>query len=321
MNDAAAPEKTWLNGLLFVLTILTTCFAGLGWSASYLYFDAGAPSGTDLVAGAGRALGDPRLFPLSALYAAVLMTILVGHELGHYLTCRRYGIRATLPFFLPGPPFLGTFGAFIRIKSPVRFKQQIFDIGANGPLVGFALSLPALAVGLAFSRVTTFVPGADTITFGEPLLFKFLTSLFFGKVPEGSALVLHPVGFAGWVGLLVTAINLVPLGQLDGGHVAYAILGRKAQVLSRIMVVFLVVMGIFFHLTWLIVAAFILVFEFRSKLRLRHPPVVDEDAPLGPKRTLLSVLIVLVFVLSFIPDPVKGVGLLDIIKSSLGAGR
>jgi membrane-associated protease RseP (regulator of RpoE activity) len=316
MSDAPAAEKTWLNGLLFVLTVLTTCFAGLGWSASYLSFEAGSAPGVDFVAAAGRIFADPRLFPLSALYAAVLMTILVGHELGHYLTCRRYGIRATLPYFLPGPPFLGTFGAFIRIKSPIYFRRQVFDVGANGPLVGFALALPALVAGMALSRVATLALPAGTITFGEPLLFRLLTGLFFGRVAEGSVLVLHPVGFAGWVGLLVTAINLVPIGQLDGGHVAYALFGRKARLLSLTMAGFLVVMGVFFHLTWLLVAALLIFFELRSKTRLNHPPVVDEGAPLGLKRRLLSALLLLIFVLSFIPDPVKGAGLIDILSGA-----
>jgi membrane-associated protease RseP (regulator of RpoE activity) len=319
MSDTAASEKTWLNGLLFVLTVLTTCFAGLFWSAGYLYSEAGGAPGTDLVAGAVRAFSDPRLFPLSALYGAALMTILIGHELGHYLTCRHYDIRATLPFFLPGPPFLGTFGAFIRIKSPIFFKRQLFDIGANGPLVGFALALPALTVGMALSKVAVFTPTSDTIMFGEPLLFKLLSGLFFGRIPEGSALVLHPIGFAGWVGLLVTALNLVPLGQLDGGHVAYAILGKKARFVSRIMVGVLAVMGVLFHVTWLLVAAVILFLEFKSKLRLRHPPVVDEESALGPKRRLLGVLIVIIFVVSFIPDPVKGAGLLDLLRGAWGA--
>lgn len=318
MNDARPAEKTWLNGLLFVLTVLTTCFAGLGWSASYLSLGAGA-TGTNFAAATEGALRDPRVFPLSALYAAVLMTILVGHELGHYLTCRRYGIRATLPFFLPGPPFVGTFGAFIRIKSPIYFRRQIFDVGANGPLVGFALSLPALVLGMAFSRIAPFAPSADTISFGEPLLFRLLAAIFFGPVPDGSVLVLHPVGFAAWVGLLVTALNLVPLGQLDGGHVAYALLGRRARFLSFVMIGVLAVMGVFFHVTWLLIAGLLLFFEFRSKLRLNHPPVVDETAPLGWKRRVLSVVVILIFVLSFIPDPVKGAGLIDFLKGSWGA--
>ncbi|HPW17089.1 MAG TPA: site-2 protease family protein [Candidatus Aminicenantes bacterium] len=313
MSDARPADRTWLHGLLFVLTVLTACFAGLGWSASYLAFGAGAP-GTDIAAGAAGALRDPRVFPLSALYAAVLMAILVGHELGHYLTCRRYGIAATLPYFLPGPPFIGTFGAFIRIKSRIHFRRQIFDVGANGPLVGFALALPALAAGLAFSRTAPFAPSAGTITFGEPLAFRLLASLFFGRVPEGEALVLHPVGFAGWVGLLVTAINLMPLGQLDGGHIAYALLGPRARYLSFATIGVLAVLGVFFHVTWLLIAGLLLFFEFRSKLRLNHPPVVDEGAPLGWKRRVLSAVVAAVFVLSFIPDPIQGAGLIDILS-------
>jgi Zn-dependent protease len=317
MNDATPQGKTWLNGLLFVLTVLSTCFVGLGWSASYLFFESGA----DPVTVAGRALSDPRVFPLSALYAAVLMTILVGHELGHYLTCRRYGIAATLPYFIPAPTLIGTLGAFIRIKSPINFKRQLFDIGANGPLVGFFLALPALVVGLAFSRVTTYVPAGDSIFFGEPILFKLLSAFFFGRTPEGSALVLHPVGFAGWVGILVTSFNLIPFGQLDGGHIAYALLGRKARFVSKSVVVILVVMGVFFWVGWFLWAAVILFFEFKSKLRLRHPPVLDEDMPLDPKRRFLGVLIVVIFILSFIPDPVKGFDLLSLFKGLAGGGK
>lgn len=309
MNPMTGDRKTWLNGLLFGLTILTTWFAGLFFAMSFL-----STAGVS-----GISLFDPRVVGLGFLYALALMIILTGHELGHYLTCRRYGVLATYPYFIPGPPFLGTFGAFIRIKSPVRFKHQIFDVGANGPLTGFALALSALVIGLAFSKVGPVPMTPDTISFGEPLLFRLLSGLFFGRIPEGSSLILHPVGFAGWVGLLVTAINLVPLGQLDGGHVAYAILGRRARLLSRIMVGFLIVMGLFFHLTWLILAAVLLFFEFRSKMRLQHPPVLDEDAPLGTKRTILSIVILLIFILSFIPDPVKGVGLLDLIKGAPGS--
>jgi len=309
MNDTPADRKIWLNALLFGLTVLTTWFAGMFFAVSFL------------AAGGIPEIGffDRRVLALGLLYALALMSILVGHELGHYLTCRRYGILATPPFFLPGPPFLGTFGAFIRIKSPIRYKHQIFDVGANGPLTGFALALPALVIGLAFSKVGILPPAPDTITFGEPLLFRLLSGLFFGRIPDGSSLVLHPIGFAGWVGLLVTALNLVPLGQLDGGHIAYAILGRRSRLLSRVMVGFLAGMGVFFHVTWIVLAAVLLFFEFKSRMRLNHPPVVDEAAPLGPKRAILSVLIVLIFVLSFIPDPVEGVGLLDLFKGASGA--
>jgi membrane-associated protease RseP (regulator of RpoE activity) len=317
MSKPTSEPKTWLHGLLFVLTVVTVCYAGLAWSAGFIAASGGEAAG--LLVGPERLAGDPRLFPLSALYAAFLMTILVGHEAGHYLTCRREGILATLPYFIPGPPFLGTFGAFIRIKSPLYHKRQVFDVGANGPLVGFALTLPTLAVGMALSKVAPFAQGEGTLYFGEPLIFKLMARLILGRIPQGSEIILHPVGWAGWVGLLLTAINLLPIGQLDGGHVAYALLGRRARRLSQVMVVFLIVMGVFFHVTWLVLAALILFLEFRSKLGLRHPPVVDEDEALGLKRTALGVVIVVVFILSFIPDPVHGVGLWDLVRGGSGA--
>lgn len=304
MRDAAAPERTWLHGLLFVLTALTACYAGLSWSAGFLAFQGGAGAGA-------------RLFPLSALYAAVLMGILSVHEAGHYLTCRRHGVNASLPYFIPGPPFLGTFGAFIRIRSNLYFKQQVFDVGANGPLAGFALTVPALAAGLALSKVVPFTPTPDILNFGEPLLFKFAAALILGPVPEGSTVALHPVGWAAWVGLLVTSINLVPLGQLDGGHVLYAVLGRRARSVSIAMVGFMFAMGVFFHTTWILLAAVMLVFERKNGTRLKHPEVLDESAPLDPRRRRTAVLVLAVFVLSFIPAPVVGYSLIDIVKGLL----
>jgi len=315
MRDAAAPERTWLHGLLFVLTTLTACYAGLAWSAGFLAFEGGAGAG--VLPDPARIAADARLFPLSALYAAVLMAILSVHEAGHYLTCRRHGVDASLPYFIPGPPFLGTFGAFIRIRSPLYFKKQVFDVGANGPLAGFALTLPALAVGLALSKVVPFTPTPDTINFGEPLLFKLAAALILGPIPEGSTVVLHPVGWAAWVGLLVTSINLVPLGQLDGGHVLYAVLGRRARSVSKAMVGVMFVMGVFFHTTWILLAVVMLVVERRNGTRLKHPEVVDEGEPLDPRRRRTAVLVLAVFVLSFIPAPVVGFSLVDIIKGLL----
>ncbi len=311
MRDAATPERTWLHGLLFVLTVLTACYAGLLWSGSFLAFQGGA------VSGPAPLPRDAPLFPLSALYAAVLMAILAAHEAGHYLTCRRHGVDASLPYFIPGPPFLGTFGAFIRIRSPLYFKKQVFDVGANGPLAGFALTVPALAVGLALSEVVPFTPTPGTIDFGEPLLFKLAAALILGPVPEGSEVVLHPVGWAAWVGLLVTSINLVPLGQLDGGHVLYAVLGRRAQAVSKAMVGFMAVMGVFFHTTWILLAAVMLVVERRNGTRLKHPEVVDESVPLDPPRRLRAALVLAVFVLSFIPAPVVGFSLIEVVKGLL----
>jgi membrane-associated protease RseP (regulator of RpoE activity) len=159
------------------------------------------------------------------------------------------------------------------------------------------------------------------MSFGEPLLFKLLSSFFIGRISEGAALVLHPVGWAGWVGILVTSFNLIPFGQLDGGHIAYAFLGRKARLVSKGVIVVFVVMGVFYWVGWFLWAAVILFFEFKSKLRLRHPPVLDENVPLDPKRRFRGVLVVVIFILSFIPDPVKGFDLLSLIKGLAGVGQ
>lgn len=316
MRESTSEQKTWLTGLLFGLTVFTVWTAGLLWSAGFARPD--APPASSLWALLVRTFRDTGLYPMAGLYAVVLMTILVGHELGHYLTCRRLGVRATLPYFLPGPPFLGTFGAFIRIKSPLDFKRQVFDIGANGPLTGFALTVPALTLGLSLSRVIPFVQSEDGLFFGEPLLFGLISRIFFGQIPEGAALSLHPIGWAGWIGLLMTALNLLPIGQLDGGHIAYALLGRRARSLSAFMIGLLVVLGVLFHMTWLFLAVLILVMGSRSKTGLRHPPVLDEGAPLGRKRAVLAAVVVAIFILSFVPDPVRGFSLLDLLKGREG---
>ncbi len=274
-----------------------------------------------------KAFLDPRVLVLGLLYSGVLMMILTGHELGHYLTCRRHGLAATLPYFLPAPNLFGTFGAFIKIKSPIHWKRQLFDVGAAGPLAGFILSLPALAIGLAFSKV---VPGAlsgGTLELGEPLLLKLGSALRFGRLPAGSDVFLHPVAFAGWVGLLVTSINLLPVGQLDGGHVAYALVGRRRKLVSSLTLGALILLGVFFFVGWLLWGflglLFVLVVRlkrptrlYQLAIRLRHPQVLDEDVSLDRGRMVVGVLVIVIFVLSFIPDPVKGMSLLGLLKQA-----
>lgn len=306
MNDPRPRPRIWLNILLFGLTLVSTFFVGLLWSLSYVHAERLASNGP---AELGlRALLEPEILLLSLSYCIVLMVILVGHELGHYLTCRRYGLDATLPFFIPFPTLIGTLGAFIKIKSPIRHKGQLFDIGANGPLAGFALAFPALAVGLAFSKVVPALPKEGAIIFGEPLVFDLLETLFFAGAPAGSDLVLHPMAFAGWVGILVTSFNLLPFGQLDGGHIAYALFGPRTRLLSRALVAAFVVMGFFFWVGWFLWAGVLLV------LGMRHPRLIDEDEPLSRKRKALSLVVLLIFVLSFIPDPVRGFDLRTVLK-------
>ncbi len=301
-----AKPRVWLNATLFALTAASTFFVGVGWSSNYLYAE--ALSRHPELAGAVRPWRDPAVLALSLLYAVALLGILLGHEMGHYLTCRRNGLHATLPFFIPAPTLIGTMGAFIKITSPITRKRQLFDVGLAGPLMSFGLSVPALAIGLAFSKSVPALPSDGALYFGDPLLAKILAAVFFPGAGAGEDLILHPVAFAGWVGLLVTAMNLFPLGQLDGGHVSYAVFGPRARTISRIFIGLFVVMGIFFWLGWLVWAVLILT------LGLRHPRTWDEDAPLGRKRTLLAVFALVMFILSFIPDPVRGYNAADLIR-------
>jgi len=301
-----AKSRPWLNGLLFALTVASTFVVGLGWAASYAYAELLSRT-PDYVLGKAE-LRAPRVVGLALFYAAALMVILAGHELGHYLTCRRYGIEATLPFFIPAPTLIGTMGAFIRIKSPVTRKRQLFDIGIAGPLTGFILALPALAVGLALSKTVPALPRESTIVFGDPLLLKLLARWIVGPIPPGYDLILHPVAFAGWVGALVTALNLFPIGQLDGGHISYAVFGPKSRKLGYLFLGAFVAMGVVFWVGWLLWAGLILI------LGARHPRTWDEESPLGSTRTVLATLAALIFILTFIPDPVRGYNLLDVIK-------
>jgi len=300
-----AQSKRWVNYLLFFLTVISTYFVGFLWAMNYVY------AGQDLedipaLLNIGI-IFNPALNRLSLIYSLSLLGILLGHELGHYLTCKNYHIEATLPYFIPAPTLIGTLGAFIRIKSPLTRRDELFDIGANGPLAGFILSVPALYFGLTWSKLAPMTVSEGTIEFGEPWLLKAMTRVIFGPVPADQALILHPMAMAAWVGLLVTSFNLFPIGQLDGGHIFYSLFGDKVRKISYIIVALLVVMGIFFWAGWLIWAILILLFG------LRHPPVAWVPARLSQKRQIIAFLVLIIFLVSFIPAPVTDSGLLDLI--------
>ena len=199
-------------------------------------------------------------------------------------------------------------GAFIKIRSPITKKKQLFDIGVAGPLAGFILAVPALILGISQSKVVPTVPREGSFFLGEPLLLKLVGSVFFKGVSPDVDIILHPIAFAGWVGILVTALNLFPIGQLDGGHVIYALLGQKSRRYSRYILAAFIFMGIFFWIGWFIWALLI------SFLGLKHPRIMDEDIPLSPSRKFLGFLVLIIFILSFIPDPIKGYNLLDLIR-------
>ena len=269
--------------LLFFLTLLTTVLAGT-------YQEGGDPwrHPSDL------ARGIP--------FSFTLMSILFIHEMGHYLTSKHYGVRTTPPYFIPGPwfPFgIGTFGAFIRMQSPILKKNALLDIGAAGPLAGFVVSIFAVGIGLHSSKIIQVEEGTALLRLGDPLMFSFLAGLL-GKVPPpGYDVALNSVAFAGWIGLFVTSLNLLPIGQLDGGHIAYALLGRKQRFLSIGMVFFLIVLGTIGWTGWYIWAI------LTALLGIRHPPIIDEEARLDLKHQVVGWASIFLFVVTFMPVPFK----------------
>jgi membrane-associated protease RseP (regulator of RpoE activity) len=255
-----------------------------------------------------REVASGNLEPLAKglIFTFTLLTILGAHELGHYFACRYYGVRATLPFFIPAPPAItlfGTFGAVIKIKAPIRSRRALFDIGIAGPLAGFAFAVPASIIGLVFAKAATPADAASLTTgiqFRDPLLFIIITDLF--GLPKW--IEWNPIYWAAWGTLLVTALNLFPVGQLDGGHVLYAVAGRRfhkwISAVTAATVVSLAAMAFYLdqppvYFLWALVLLFL--------LKVGHPPVVDAE-PLGKVRIALAVFAVLVFLLCFMPFPI-----------------
>lgn len=211
---------------------------------------------------------------------------------------RYYRVQSSLPFFIPFPNLFGTLGAIILMRGKIRSRKALFDIGAAGPLVGFCLTVPAIIIGLKLSHAVE-VTHIEGISFrlGNSLLFSFLERAIIGGIPEGTDIVLHPLAFAGWVGLFVTALNLMPIGQLDGGHIAYAIFGRRSRIVFSLAAIGFGILGFFFFPAWLLPLFLILLFGFR------HPPPSDDETELDGRRKLLAGVTFLVFILSFIPVP------------------
>jgi membrane-associated protease RseP (regulator of RpoE activity) len=249
-----------------------------------------------------RVWTDPALRSLGLSFSLPLLAILLAHELGHYVACRRYGIPATLPYFLPLPAMLGTMGAFIRIKAPIRSKRELFDVGFSGPAAGFVALLPFLLVGIARSRVGTMPPGASFLLPGRCLAIQLATLLFHRPLHAGEVLNLHPFALAAWFGLFATALNLLPLSQLDGGHILYAAAGRRQRRLALPFWLALAVGGLAWPGWWLW-CGIVLV------MGLRHPPVVDEWTPLDRRRRGLALLALAIFLLAFMPVPMRGINL------------
>jgi len=275
------PKIPRINLILFISTIFTTLLAGA-------FMEGVNPLNNPL----GIIQGWP--------FSVTLMLILGFHEFGHYYYAQKHNVNATLPYFIPAPTFIGTFGAFIKIKSPIYRKNALLQIGAAGPIAGFIIAVPALIIGLMLSQVVE-VNSADIgITLGDSILMKFLIAVIFPNLGGTQDIMLHPIAFAGWIGLLVTMLNLLPIGQLDGGHIAYAMLGRKHDKVAKFALLALIPMGLL-SLNWLVWAVLILVLMRTTK----HPPVHDVDAPLSIQNKRIGYVCLAIFILCFIPIPFR----------------
>ncbi len=289
------PRLWWLNVLLFLATIVTSTAFG---SSVVSSFEHNRPLTFDVVMNAYW-----RLLHLDAKiwsglsFSVPLLLILFAHEMGHYLECRRRNVDASLPYFLPSPSLFGTFGAFIRIRSPIYSREGLFDIGIWGPLAGFITLLPLLAVGTALSRVAPLRFSEDSVTFGIPLILRLAEWLRFPGVPSNQ-IVLHPVALAAWAGLFATALNLLPIGQLDGGHIVYAAGGEQWHRRTSLAFAGLLAVAGFSYWPWWIWGVGTFFFG-------RRHPLVYDTTPLSQRRLLLCLAALLIFLLSATIVPVK----------------
>jgi membrane-associated protease RseP (regulator of RpoE activity) len=298
VDSARVPaRREWfLPAILFSVTFLSATFAGL-------FYTGGDADPLTLILVAAI---HPSILLLGLPFSLTLITILLAHEMGHFLACRYYGIRCTPPFFLPFPfGFAGTLGAFIRIKSPFRDRKTLFDVGVAGPIAGFVFVLPALVVGIHYSHL---IPKGSFAgySFGEPLLFRWVGKLVLGYSPASQDMVAHPIAIAAWFGLLVTCINLFPIWQLDGGHIAYAVLGREPQRrLSIFAAIALILVGFLGgpRLSYQLFGVLLLIIGFRS--RFYHPPTLYDEYRLGSARIAIGILALVILIICFTPVPVS----------------
>ena len=316
-HSADPSAREWVkHSALFLLTFVTTTFAGIVLAAS----DANVPEPTtsrlldyvfyipeyyrrivsDLL---WQALANPSLLKSGLTFSTALLTILTAHEMGHFLACRYYGVRATLPFFIPAPPLFlaGTFGAFIKMKSPIPSRRALFDIGLAGPLAGFVVLLPIALAGLLTLQPAPPQSGPGVIVFNDPLLFQIIAKLTGPNLVDALP---NPFYMAAWLGLLVTSLNLMPVGQLDGGHGTFAVFGQHAhKIIGRVAFVVVAVMSVLGFIWHGSPSGFLYTVLLAVMLKVRHP-APEAMEPLGRGRTVVAIITLLVFALSFVPFPI-----------------
>jgi membrane-associated protease RseP (regulator of RpoE activity) len=300
----AAPRRKfrnrwWLHILLFALTLYFTTAAGAIHYAAYRVALGETLATESLLA----LITFPRYLLTGLWYSLTMLAILGAHEFGHYYFCRRYNIDASLPYFIPAPlPLTGTLGAVIKIREAFPNRTALFDIGVGGPIAGFVVLVPALIIGLSMSSLVPMPTGENVIYMGEPLLFQWAAAQQFGAIPQDQTINIHPMVFAAWFGMLATALNLLPFGQLDGGHITYATLGRWATPISIATVVTALLLT-YNSTSWMFMTLMMLVMLLL--LGPRHPRVIYEYEPLGPGRRAIAVLALVIFVVCFTPVPIE----------------
>jgi membrane-associated protease RseP (regulator of RpoE activity) len=287
--ERATRQRVSINVVLFVLTCLSTLLAGAFFSGSPT-FDA------------FRSTLMGTLFLSGIPFAATLMTILGVHEFGHYFTARHYRASVSLPYFIPAPPPLflfGTLGALIHMRSPARDRNSLFDIAAAGPLAGLFVAIPALVLGLEWSSVIP-TPAGEQVVFGQSLLMRWLVQARFGPLPDGMMLYTHPMADAAWAGFFVTALNLFPVGQLDGGRIAYALFGRHHRQVGMVTVAATLLLGLItWSVNWFVWSALVVFL-----IGFHHSPPLDDVTPLSPGRRTVGALCLVLFVLLIPPVPI-----------------
>ena len=280
MEELERP-KALVPVILFIITLITTTTSGALYEGE-------------------NPLRNPMGLLKGLPFSASLLLILGTHELGHYFASMRHRVVTTLPYFIPGPPFflmIGTFGAVIKIKSPIETTRALVDIGAAGPLAGFAVAIVVVFVGLHLSWIIPVPETVMNVNLGSSMMFSFIEFLVFGPIAEGHDVFLHPVAFAGWIGMLVTCLNLLPIGQLDGGHILYAIFGKQHRTVSIMMICSLLAFGTLAWKGWLVWGILVTI------IGIWHPPTLDYDTPLDMRRKVVGAITLLVFILTFTPTP------------------
>jgi membrane-associated protease RseP (regulator of RpoE activity) len=288
----------WPALLLFAMTLVSTLAVGSEFARSYAQNREPFSDGSDPFFAMLLPFEHPQLLLLGIPFSFTLLGILFAHEMGHYIACKIYGIDVSYPYFIPAPTLFGTFGAFIRIRSPITTRRALFDVGIAGPVVGFLIAVPAMAYAVATSRVVPGVQRTAQIVFGHPPLMQFFIQLFHPHVNPNWVL-LSPLGRAAWVGFFATALNLLPLWQLDGGHIVYSLTSRHHHRISILVALGLLLLGRYAWSGWYLWGGVLLILS----LRFGHPPVLDRWEELDASRKLWAIVALLIFMLCFTASP------------------